>query len=103
MKKIFMLFCLSTLTVSVVSAQRLLTEDFNYATGPLTTVIGGSWVHFSGETNNVQVIAGNLTYPGYVTDPSPTSGRVMLDSVEGNGEDAFIKFTRTNSGTVYYS
>ncbi len=95
--------------MSVVFAQRLLTEDFNYPAGQLTdtdsgaNVSNGNWIHYSGDSNYIEVVSGNLTYPGYNTAPSPTSGMVKLDTIKGNGEDADTRFTPVNSGTIYCS
>jgi hypothetical protein len=101
MKKNCILLLLSFLAASVVSAQRLLTEDFNYSAGQLTTVSSGAWVHFSGTTKPIQVVAGNLTYPGYVTSPSPASGLIFLDSAKSNAEDVNRSFGAVNSGSLY--
>src|SRR3954471_8554288 len=101
MKKIFVFLSLSLLAASTVSSQRLLTEDFNYSIGQLTSVSGSNWLHFTGTTKPIQVIAGNLTYPGYITSPSSTSALVLLDSSISNAEDAFIRFGRVDSSTVY--
>src|SRR6266487_874101 len=101
MKKTFTFLLLTLLAASVVSAQRLLTEDFNYATGALTTVSGSSWTPFAGTAKPIQVINANLTYSGYVTDPSPTSGAVLLDTAASDGENAYAKFSTASSNTVY--
>jgi len=101
MKKTFTFLLLILLAASVVSAQRLLTEDFNYATGALTTVSGGNWTPFAGTAKPIQVINANLTYSGYVTNPSPTSGAVLLDTAKSNGENAYAKFSTVSSNTVY--
>ena len=42
MKKTFTLFLLCALGAVTVSAQRLLTEDFNYSLGQLTSAAGGA-------------------------------------------------------------
>ena len=101
MKKTFTFLLLILLAASVVSAQRLLTEDFNYATGALTAVSGGNWTPFAGTAKPIQVINANLTYSGYVTNPSPTNGAVLLDTAKSNGENAYAKFSTVSSNTVY--
>src|SRR3954467_8660621 len=101
MKKFFVLLSLSLLAASTVSSQRFLTEDFNYAIGQLITVSDSSWLHFSGTTKPIQVIAGNLTYPGYTTAPSLSSGLVLLDSSKSNAEDVYTRFGRIDSGVIY--
>jgi hypothetical protein len=104
MKKLFTFFTMTVLLATYVSAQpRLLTEDFNYTNGDLTTVSGGVWSHLSGTSNPIQVISNSLTYPGYVTNPTVNSGKIMLDSSSFNAEAVFTKFTRANHDTVYYS
>jgi hypothetical protein len=102
MKKSLILFSF-TLFAAYVSAQRLLTEDFNYPIGALVPSSDSSWLHIGGTTKPIQVIAGNLTYPGYVTNPSPTSGLILLDSAKSNAEDVATKFTTVDSGIVYCS
>jgi hypothetical protein len=101
MKKKFVFISLCILAALTVSSQRLLTEDFNYSIGQLTIVSDSSWLHFSGTTKPIQVIAGNLTYPGYITSPSPTSGLVFLDSAKSNAEDVNRAFGAVDSGSVY--
>src|SRR4051812_210447 len=55
MKKIFTLLLLSFFTVSIVSAQSLLNEGFNYSIGNLTTVGAPSWVSFAGGATPVPI------------------------------------------------
>jgi len=104
MKKIFILLSLNLLVAYTVSAQRLLTEDFNYSAGSLISVSDSAWVHFGGTTKPIQVISGNLTYPGYVTNPT-TNGLVSLDSAISNAEDADVNFSvdsaAIDSGVIY--
>src|SRR4051794_37491892 len=100
--KDFILLSLSLLAASIGFSQRLITEDFNYVAGSLVSVSDSVWTHFGGTTKPIQVIAGNLTYPNYTTNPSPdTSGLVFLDSAKSNAEDANIKFSTVDSGIVY--
>lgn len=109
MKKTFTLFLLFALGAVTVSAQRLLTEDFNYSLGQLTSAAGGAnvsggvWVTNTGNAKYLQVLAGSLTYPGYVTNPLPNSGYILLDSTKGSAEDAYTAFTAVTGGTVYAS
>ena len=100
MKRFLTLLVMSFFIVSIVSAQRLLTEDFNYSAGDLTNVSGGLWHHYSGTIKPIQVVSGNLTYPGYVTDPT-TEAKIMLDTAKLNAEDAYIEFTKVDTGSVY--
>jgi hypothetical protein len=98
MKRIFTLLLLSFFSVSLVSAQVLLTEDFNYTAGSLTTNSGGAWTNIRGSIP-IQVVDGNLTYTGYSN--MTTGGMVALDSVKG--ESAFVAFAKQSAGTIYYS
>jgi hypothetical protein len=102
MKRNFTLLLLSLFATSIVSAQRLFTEDFNYDAGQLNMVSDTVWNTLSGNTNFIQVVSGNLTYPGYVTNPAENSNQIMLDSSSNNkSEDVFAKFAKQDSGTVY--
>ncbi|MEP7319847.1 MAG: T9SS type A sorting domain-containing protein, partial [Panacibacter sp.] len=109
MKKTFTLFLVCALAAVTVSAQRLLTEDFNYSLGQLTSaggganVSGGAWVTNTGTGKYLQVLSGNLTYPSYGTNPSPTSGHLLLDTTKGSAEDAYVSFDTVKTGTVYAS
>ena len=100
MKRNFTVLLLSLLAASTVSAQRLLTEDFNYNTGNLVSVSDTVWENFSGDTKFIQVIPGNLSYAGYNTSPVD-SAKIMLDSAAGNAEDVLSRFSREDTGTVY--
>src|SRR5436305_5463536 len=101
MKPKFIFLSLGLLAASSVLSQRLLTEDFNYPLGQLRPVSDSNWVHFSGTSEPIQVTAGNLTYPGYFTNPSSTSALVLLDSARSNAEDDYTRFGSVDSGTVY--
>ncbi len=103
MKKILTLILCGLFSTSLVFAQTLLTENFNYPPGQLTNVSNGSWVHLSGDTNFIQVDTGNLTYPGYSTESSDTSGMVMLDTAKNEGEDAYTRFGTVGSDSVFCS
>jgi len=103
MKRNFMLLLLSLLVVSIVSAQRLLTEDFNYAKGELTVVSDSVWKHLSGTTEKIMVISPNLTYQGYVTNPVGTSRKIKLDSSTTNAESVSTTFATEDTGTIYCS
>lgn len=109
MKKTFTLFLLCALSVVTVSAQRLLTEDFNYSLGQLTSAAGGAnvsagkWATNTGTAKYLQVVAGSLVYPGYITNPLPNSGHILLDSTKGSAEDAYTSFDTVKTGTVYAS
>ena len=88
MKRFFTLIAFATLGLTA-NSQRLLVEDFNYATGRLTddaggaNVSGGNWltVTSAGLTDFALVIAGSLGYPNYFTGPTVNSNKLYLDSV----------------------
>jgi hypothetical protein len=105
----FTLIILCVLMAGAAQAQRLLTEDFNYAVGQLTdsaggaNVSGGKWTPNSGSAFFIQVVAGDLSYTNYNTNPDGSSGKILMDSVKSSAEDAFTSFTAQTSGTVYTS
>jgi hypothetical protein len=83
-------------------ADLLITENFAYNVGQLTSVAGGAnvsgdkWVNFSGTTNPLQVVAGSLSYTGY----TPNSGN-SVRMIPGSAEDAYTQFAPRANGTVY--
>ncbi len=109
MKKIFTLILISMLSVSVVMAQRIVTEDFNYAAGQLTdsaggaNVSGGKWIPNTGNAKFIQVVDGDLSYTGYGTNPIPGSGRILLDTATSSAEDAYTTFASVNANSLYCS
>lgn len=103
MKRNFTLLLLILFIGSTVKAQRLLTEDFNYAAGDLVTVSDTVWEHLAGNTKPIQVMDGNLTYPGYATNPADTSRKIRLDSTTSNSEIVLTRFAKQDTGTVYAS
>lgn len=103
MKRNFTVLLLSLLAASYVSAQQLVREDFNYATGSLVFVSDTIWENFSGTTKNIQVVTGNLNYAGYLSNPID-SAKVKLDSAAGNtAEDVLTRFDKQDTGTLYCS
>jgi hypothetical protein len=94
MKKV--LIALAVLTAAATAHGTLLVEDqFSYSSGGLTGVSAGAWTRTSGSGNDLQVVDGNLSYPGY-----SATGR-MLQFGGGDYDD-----TRTFSsqgGAVYAS
>src|SRR5687767_15651759 len=112
--KTLLLFTLLTASASLGFSQRLLTEDFNYTPGQLTSassganVSGGNWTSHSGTAQYIQVVPGNLTYPNYSTGASATNNnKVAINAITTSAEDANRFFappaTPPNSGTVYMS
>ena len=114
MKRFFTLITFATIGLTA-NSQRLLVEDFNYATGQLTdeaggaNVSGGNWltVTSGGLTDYATVIAGSLAYPNYFTGPAVNSNKLYLDSVttgqSRSVEDVFRNFAAQTSNTVYAS
>lgn len=103
MKKNFTLLSLGLILAVVASAQRIWTEDVNYPKGSLTNVSGGVWQHLSGTTDSVRVVGRSLTYPGYITSPTPHSGKIRIDSSSFDPESVFATFPNQFSDTLYCS
>jgi len=103
MKKIFTLLSITLLLAVAASAQRLLTEDFNYVRGGISNRSGGVWQHLSGTGDSLRVVARSLTYPGYTTNPAANSGKLRLDTSSFNPESAFTTFQNQFTDTLYYS
>lgn len=84
-------------------AQTLLNDSFNYPTGNLYGQ--GEWIRYSTrETNPLQIIDGNLTYPGYENEEKGKSARISDTELS---ESLFKIFrepeSAIKSGAVYYS
>jgi Secretion system C-terminal sorting domain len=109
MKKLFTLILLASGIAS--NAQRLFTEDFNYATGQLTNYVtggtnvsGGIWTGFSGTANPINIASGSLSYPNYFTAPGGGSNKLTTICIATSAEDAYRQFTTpVTTGTVYVS
>lgn len=103
------LLFLFLLITTTLTAQRLKTEDFNYNAGQLTNlnaganVSSGAWISYSGAEKPLQVVAGNLIYPDYLTSPSGYSTGIVMDSSVLNAEDAYMSFPAVTENTVYIS
>jgi len=108
MNKIFTLALFILGLPTVVSAQRLLTEDFNYPPGQLTALNAGSnvsgskWITASGIRKPLLVVRGNLSYPGYVTPPSRRNGHLLMDTGK-RAERAYISFGAVQNNPIYVS
>lgn len=104
MKKKLLFIFTTILTLS--SYAQLLNENFNYSTGQLTAngggsnVSAGSWTLIGG-TVQLNVVSGNLTYPGYVS--SNIGNRLLTRDTSASAEDAYTSFTPVSSGSIYYS
>ncbi|MDO4512363.1 MAG: hypothetical protein Q4B68_11180, partial [Bacteroidales bacterium] len=89
------------LVATGASAERLLTENFDYALGNLYGQ--GGWLKYSTQTAApVQVIDGALTYAGY---QDQAAGKAAKLEQVASGEDVMRPFTETaiNTGKVYAS
>ena len=105
LKRFFKLICfgvpLMMLQAYSAQAQLLLEENFDYATGDLTTVSGGNWVNIGG-TQLIPVTSGSLSYTGY-----PAAGignKITIDAHDASAQDAYRQFaTQVPDGNVYVS
>ena len=77
----------------------LLTENFSYTAGQLTTVSSGNWVNFSGTGNFIPVSSPGLTYPGYAG--SGTGNKIDIVSASTSAEDVYRQFATQTTGTTY--
>jgi len=78
-----------------------LVEDFDYATGDLTSVSSANWTNFSGTGNFIQVTSGNLSYTDY-----PSSGignKIEIISTSSSAEDVYYQFATQSEGTKVYA
>lgn len=109
MRKIFTLLFTLVTAASSIMAQRLITEDFDYAAGQLTDANGGAnvsagvWTTLSGTGKFLTAVDGSLSLTIYQTDPAPDSRHIVLDTVSASAEDIKTLFTSQTSGTVYCS
>ncbi|AYM99674.1 hypothetical protein EAG08_04390 [Chryseobacterium sp. 3008163] len=82
--------------LSLLQAQSLLSESFNYSSGTLLTA--NNWTALAGTgTNNVTVSNGNLAYPGSIGD-----GMGNKVPLANNGQDVSRTFTST-AAPIYSS
>ncbi len=108
MKQIFTT-SFALLLAASTQAQVILQEDFNYPAGQLTAtdgganVSGGNWTAAgSNSSAPIQVLPDNLSYSGYLTTPSPTSGKIALSNPSSGLEDISRLFpSSVSSGSVY--
>ncbi len=91
-------FCLlNTLTIG-----QIFIEEFDYNTGSLDTVSNFSWVRYSGSYNPIQVVEGNLSYPGYISSNIGRMIRIVADPTLSS-MDYYRNFPSQNSGTLFSS
>lgn len=109
MRKIFTLIISLLTAASTLTAQRLLTEDFNFAAGQITdanggaNVSGGVWKSTSGTGKYIQAVDASLSSPIYFTSPTPDSRHIVLDTATSSAEDIKTSFATQTAGTVYCS
>ncbi len=103
MKKLLTLISLAALVSGSIFAQRLKTEDFNYASGVLTSVSTGNWIQAKDNAQFVQVVSGNMTYPNYSTNPIDGSAHMELAAIHGSAEDVYTEFTPQSGSTTIYA
>lgn len=97
MKKIVLLAGMILLSASLLRAQLVFQEDFQYTAGtPLTS---NGWVaHSAGGTNSIMVVTPGLTYAGYAGSNIGNAAKLIT----AGGEDVNRKFTDSiTSGTIY--
>lgn len=89
------LFCFFSM-LSLLQAQSLLSESFNYSSGTLLTA--NNWTALAGTgTNNVTVSNGNLAFPGSIGN-----GMGSKIPLANNGQDVSRTFTST-AAPIYSS
>ena len=98
MKRILLFIILIlSIPISLVKADLLLVENFEYDAGQNLTSNG--WTAFSsGGTNPITVASGSLTFPDYIS--SGIGNSALLDN---NGEDDRKSFTQVSSNIIYAS
>jgi len=84
-----------------IYCQLLFDENFSYSPGLLENVSGGRWFKFpqSGMTKNIEVLQGNLSYPGYV---SSEGNYIFLEGVS-TVQWLQRKCDTISSGSIYVS
>jgi hypothetical protein len=99
------LFLFSFAPAFTATAQ-LITEDFAYNNGQLTSLNGGAnvsdsaWMSFSGTGNPLLVGDGSLSVPGYAH--SGVGGKLKIVATSASAEDAFRTFPAQPAGTTVY-
>ncbi len=109
MKKLFIILSLFLgLGLINFSNAQLLTDNFDYAIGQLTSGGGGAnvsdsaWISFSGTGNFIPVISGSLSYPGY--SASGIGNKVQLVAATTSAEDARTDIpAQSGDGTKVYA
>lgn len=76
---------------SGVMGQLLLSEQFDYADGDLTTVSSGEWVTHSGDVPDIQVVGGKAV----VTSPGSADDNRLVGSIMGENDIWYyaVRFT----------
>lgn len=102
MKKLSWLLLAVALIGSTGFAQ-LMTDNFSYDAGGLTTVASANWIVNTGAGNKVITVAdGNLSYGGYAQ--SGIGRQISLVSSKTSAEDAYRQFTTISAaGSVVYA
>ena len=113
MKKIFTLFKLIVVLAFYNNSDyaQLLVENFDYTSGSTLTTVSSIWTESPTGSVDIQVIAGNLTYPNY---PSSGIGNMIalnggntrsgvltnFTNISGNGSDLYASFLLNVTSTV---
>jgi len=88
----------SALVIQTAHASPLFSEAFNYNPGNLVGNVNGSSTWSGAASTGLQVVSGNLTYPGLADQ-----GGNELEIINGSAQTGYIQFANQTSGQVYYS
>jgi hypothetical protein len=88
-------------SAELAPAALIISEEFAYPTGQLTTVSNGNWVTNTGTGSFIPVVAGSLSRPGYAS--SGIGNKIQLTATTASAEDAYRSFATQTTGTVYAS
>jgi hypothetical protein len=101
MKDLIFFFIISIfLSSSYIKAQLIFEENFSYHTGLIYTVSEGLWSELPSGNTDVEVIPGNLSYPGYAS--SGMGNYIFLDG-GASGRSGIIRHFFTSLPNVYVS
>lgn len=89
-------------TPFAANAERLLTENFEYNLGNLYGQ--GNWLQYGTQTENpIQVVADQLTYPGYQDQAKGASVKMVAVGLQDQDLKKAFADEAMTSGAIYYS
>lgn len=103
MKKSLLAIVLFVAFTGMVYGQ-LVIDNVEYTPGRLTSLSGGNWISYSGDTltNYIQVTSGNLGYSSYPYDS--VGNKITIHAVTSSAEDAYREFaTQLPDCNIYVS